>query len=292
MKQAATVLRMPEAMLERRRADILPAHMPERRKGAQAVERALRLLLHLATDDGAGQRLTDLAAGTELDAATARRLLSTLGRHGFVEQDPYNRRYFLGLEFFTLAAAASNRRSLGSNARTILERLTRETQLPAAFFRRAGNDLVCLDLAMPARAGQRCSIELGWRYPIGQGAFGVAVLAAMPDMEGEAVAIANLRRMSRAPEDAARSLHIQLKSTRRLGYALLSDSASGQIELAVAIVDREGRPEGALGVLIDANGTDECVAGCLPFLKAQARAIEQTIWQTGMVAVSSCETRP
>ena len=178
-----------------------------RRTGTQAVERALALLLHIASDDGAGQRLTDLSARTNLDAATVRRLLSSMARHGFVEQDQRNRRYFLGLEFFTIAAAASNRLDLASTTHQALYHLASETGATAAFCLCSGADLVCVDVARPPLESGDALLDMGSRRPIGAGAFGIAVLAALPDREGEDLILRNIPRMSRASENVARTFH-------------------------------------------------------------------------------------
>lgn len=259
-----------------------PGFAPERRNGAQAVERALTLLLQVARDDGSGQRLTDLAGRTGLDAATARRLLSTLARHGFVEQDPTSRRYYLGLEFFSLAAAASNRRGLGTTARDVLERLRLETGATAAFCLRSGLDLVCIDISRPANDCSNDSIDMGWRRPIGAGAFGIAVLAALPETEGENVAIANVRRISRAPEQAIRVIRQELIAARKNGFAHTIDPATGETHMAVAIVNRKGEPEGALGICLSGAANDNGdLLRHIQVLNAQAHAMEQVVWQLG-----------
>lgn len=265
--------------------------MPERRNGAQAVERALRLLLHLAAHDGSGQRLTDLAVENALDAATARRLLSTLGRYGFVEQDPFTRRYYLGLEFFTLAAAASNRRNVGTTARAVVERLAATTGADAAFFLRSGQELVCMDIARGEAGYADEGFEIGLRRTIGQGGFGLAILAALPEAEAEDIALATLIRTAVSPELAARQLFKDIDRVRLQGYALARNPLNGRSELAVVVLGRDGRPEGALGLGLpegpDAPDLPDLVRG----LVAQHQVMEQMVRQFGRGAISYCGTR-
>ena len=244
------------------------------------MERALALLLQIASDGGEGQRLTDLSAQTRLDASTVRRLLSSLARHGFVEQDARNRRYFLGLEFFTVAAAASNRLDLASTTHQTLGRLAAETGATAAFCLCSGEDLVCVDVARPSGDTGCTSLDMGSRCPIGAGAFGVAVLAALPDQEGEDLVIRNVRRMSRTPELAVRGIRQALLATRRHGYACERDLDTGIMPVAVAIINRDGRPEGALGLSLRAVANDnEGMDGHIRALSLQARAMEETVWR-------------
>lgn len=251
-----------------------------RRTGTQAVERALALLLQIASDDGAGQRLTDLSARTNLDASTVRRLLSSMARHGFIEQDARNRRYFLGLEFFTIAAAASNRLDLASTTHQTLWQLAAETGATAAFCLRSEADLVCVDVARAPHQLGGPMLDMGSRRPIGSGAFGIAVLAAMPDQEGEDLVLRNIRRMSRTSEDIARNIYDQRQHARRHGYACEHDPETGFSTFAVAIINRDGRPEGALGLTLLTAANDNAHVAChVRALARQARAMEETVWR-------------
>lgn len=265
--------------------------VPERRNGAQAVERALRLLQHLAAHDGAGQRLTDLATANALDAATARRLLATLDRYGFVEQDPFSRRYYLGLEFFTLAAAASNRRNVGTTARAIVARLAAGTRADAAFFLRAGQELVCMDYARGDEGNTGEGFEIGLRRSIGLGGIGLAVLAAMPDAEAEDIALATVVRVAVAPEAAARQLFQDLARAREQGFVSARNPTSGLIELAVAVLGRDGRVEGALGLGLPDEGVDCDLPVLIDLLAGQAQVLEQMVRQFGRGSISYCGTR-
>lgn len=282
MNPAATRLNLREPLVD---------EVPERRNGAQAVERALRLLQHLAAHDGAGRRLTDLAAENALDAATARRLLATLGRYGFVEQDPFSRRYYLGLEFFTLAAAASNRRNVGTTARAVVARLAAGTRADAAFFLRAGQELVCMDYAPGTGGSTGEGFEIGLRRSIGQGGFGLAVLAAMPDAEAEDIALATVIRAAIAPEAAARQLFRDLSRAREQGFVSARNPMSGCIELAVAVLGRDGRVEGALGLGLPDGGADCDLPPLIDLLAAQAQVLEQMVRQFGRGSISYCGTR-
>lgn len=227
--------------------DAEPARVIQR-SGTQAVDRALTLLHHLASGTGAGQPLGTLARRSGLDAATARRLLRALISHGFVEQDDRNRKYYLGLNFFTLAAAASNRLDLAEHVRASLFRLQRRTGRIAVYRLMSGADLVCVDSVQPSGAGNVGTGQIGTRLPVGADAFGIAVLAALPELEAEDLVIRNIRRFSHAPEETVRMLRTAILATRRKGYTLFDGGRAGTASLSVALVNRDGRPQGAIGL--------------------------------------------
>src|SRR5579863_1372200 len=81
----------------------------DRSTGTQSLERAVRLLREVASQEKRGARLTDLIAASGFTKGTARRLLAAMIREELLEQDPQTRRYFLGLETFKLGTIAADR---------------------------------------------------------------------------------------------------------------------------------------------------------------------------------------
>jgi DNA-binding IclR family transcriptional regulator len=224
-----------------------PAASAALRSGTQAVERALSLLMQIAIAGSEGQRLSDLAARAGLDASTTHRLVASLGRFGFVEQDPRSRHYFLGLEFFSVAAAAAARIDRNDAVKASLTRMHQATGATALYQMRSGHDLVCIDI-VPGRSALS-GAELGMRRPIGLGAAGIAVLAAMPDQDGEDLVVANIRRIAKDPEQAIIQIRNALLAARRLGYAHEAPGDSAASHLAMAIVRPDGQPVGALSIV-------------------------------------------
>lgn len=291
---------MSESVLPRALASSPAPDSVIRATGTQALSRALGLLFRIATEGHEGMRLSELADRTQLDSATARRLLICLQHYGFVEQDARSRRYFLGLDFFNLAAAASNRFDLSATIRGALSRLSQHSGETTAYFIRTGNDIVCTDMVRPADAPGPGPVDIGSRRAIGAGAFGMALLAALDTDEGEAIAIDNMRRLSRFPEDDARWIGEQIRLTRRRGYALEHDPAHGTVTLAIAILNRAGVPESVLGVSGSAPGRKARLDQLARMLAGEARHVEDAVWRQPttrglgfgppQVTVSACET--
>jgi DNA-binding IclR family transcriptional regulator len=254
---------------------------PAGRATSQTADRALQLLRLLAAAPPDGLRLSDLAAEAGLDRATAHRLLATLLRHDMAEQDGTTRRYRLGLEFFTLAAAASNRFDLAEVTRAALRRLAVATGDTALFCQRGGEDIVCLDLETGSFPIKTLPMDIGARRPLGCGAAGVAVLAALPPAEAELLLARNLARLSALHGLGAEELRAAVLACRRAGHAAFREDAQRRMAgVAVALLDRRGRPMGAIAVTSIAERLDaprEAAAAAL--LATEARAIEEQMWR-------------
>ncbi len=247
--------------------------------GAQAVDRALGLLRLVAAAPGEGLRLADLADASGLDRATVHRLLSSLAGNALVDQDAVSKRYTLGLEFFTLAAAASNRHDVADLARASLRTLSEQTGDTATLCLRSGANIVCMDVEMGSFSIKTLPMDIGSRRPLGAGAPGIAMLAALPDFEVEQVLDKVAPRLAEVPGQDRAQVLAAVTSCRACGYALVPDEPMGRIiGLAVTLNNRRGRPEGTLSI----NGIPERFAPerlpqLLAALDAQISAISQAM---------------
>ena len=212
----------------------------EQQGGVQAVRRAGALLRCLARAPASGSRLKDLAESTGLDRATVLRLLRTLCDEGLVEQDADSRLYHLGLDFFSLAAIASNRYDIHDLAHAAILSLVEELGDAVFFSLRSTHDAVCVDAHAGRYPLKTLAMDIGARLPLGAGATGIALLAALPDDEIANILTHNAARLLRhgaTPErvDAA------IQRFREVGFAF--DDGLGRVHtIAVALPDRRGRP--------------------------------------------------
>jgi len=90
----------------------------EGRGGDSSVEKALDLLLHLATSGAFG--VTALSRAVGLPKSTAHRLLAALGRRGLVERDAEGR-YRPGMRLVALGLGVLDREPVVAAARSVLE---------------------------------------------------------------------------------------------------------------------------------------------------------------------------
>ena len=220
---------------------------PRHATGSQTVDRALALVQTVAAQSGAGLRLSELAAANGLDRATAYRLLLSLTNRGFLDQDSVTKRYTLGLEFFALAATASNQIDLGAVARSVLHSLAGESGDTAMFCVRSGQSLFCLDVEFGDFPVKAVPMDIGSHRPLGAGSASLAILSAMQDYEIEAVLKRSAARLAEVPNQDPQLIRHAVEECRARGYALAPEDPVGRIiGMSVVITSRTGRALGAL----------------------------------------------
>lgn len=246
--------------------------------GSKTVERTLGLLKLVASAPTEGLRLMDLAEQSGLDRSTTYRLMSSLVRFNFVDQDTENKRYALGLEFFALAAAASNRHDLSARARTALEDLSKATGDTITYCLRSSHDLICVDVETGRHPLPNLPMDIGSRRPVGAGATGVALLAVLPDYEIEEVLTQQRERLLRRHVDIE-DVRRAVEACRDLGYALAPDAPGGKVlGLAIPLIARNGRPIGTLTINGEADRfAEDRVAGLAALLREQARRLHEEL---------------
>lgn len=255
---------------------------PAKRTGRnQSVQRAIALLRAVAVAPSDGERLADLAATAGLDRGTAHRILATLVDGGMVEQDAKTKRYHLGIEFFTLASAASNRFDVQEITRTSLERLASLTGDSVFFSVRSNDDIVCLDVAIGSFPIKTLPMDIGTRRPLGAGAPGIAILSALSDEEVGEILGRNADRLARVPGQDRNTIEAGIAHCREHGFAVSPPREGPEIRsVAVAMLDRRQRPISVLSVTAIVDRMREPRPRDLAdALKTEARTIEEAMWR-------------
>lgn len=218
--------------------------------GAQSVDRALALLALIGRQSAAGISLSGLVSISKLNKATVRRLVLALMRAGLVEQDAGSRTYHLGEDAYLLGLLAQGRHGLLSQAMEQVQRLARDTGDAAFISVRRGLYSVCLHREDGAHPIRTYALMPGAHHPLGVGAGSLAMLAALPDSEVEAVIAANSSELtSNYPLLTPDALRAQLAQTREAGIALnpglIFEDSWG---LGVALHGPDGQLVGALSI--------------------------------------------
>lgn len=164
-----------------------PAAGPAPPSGAQSVERALSLLTLVGRSSAEGASLTEIVAASGLNKPTARRLLVALIRARLVEQDEATRRYHLGQEAFVLGTLAARRHSLLEHATDSLRQLAEVSGDTAFLSVRHGDYALCLHREEGSFEIRTHALNTGDQHPLGIGAGSLAMLAALPEAERDAV---------------------------------------------------------------------------------------------------------
>lgn len=245
--------------------------------GAQAIDRAATLLLLVGRAGPSGARLSDLVDQCNLSKPTVRRMLLALARAGLLDQDLDTRRYYLGPEIHVLGTLASARFGIHSIAVRPLVRLSQQTGDTAFLSVPRGVYSICVhreEGPFPIRVH---ALHAGDRHPLGVGAGGLALLAALPDEELEEILAANADVLAdKYPPFSPSALRALVQDTRTRGYALnpgmlLPDSWA----IGVPICGADGRPVGALSIAAtESRLSPHRQLEIAPLLKKEAAWIE------------------
>lgn len=215
-------------------------------KPVRSVERALRILSTVAqSDEPLG--LSEISNRTEVDKATALRLLATLESRQLVQRDPASRRYAAGAGLWQMLT--SWRRDLCSVSRPQLESLRRVTDETVTLVCPRGLERVVVEsLAAPH---ELCVVPVvGSTQPIYAGASGKVLMAWLSDKERERIIeLTGLKPVTgNAHTDRARFLE-ELAAVRRRGYAYAIGTVTvGAAAVATPILDASGHVTAALSV--------------------------------------------
>lgn len=253
--------------------------------GTQSIGRAVALLRQLAATRNRGAGLSELVEASGLAKPTCRRILLALIEAGLAEQDPITRRYFLGPEAYVLGTVAADRFGLHRLAADSVTRLARETGDAAFLQVRRDWSVVCLqreDGDFPIRSHV---LAAGDRHPIGCGAGGITIAAAMPDAEIEASFEANDAILATRYRMLNRPLMRDLVAeARRLGYGLNRGLLfPGSWGMGMVVRDERGRPNACLSLAaIESRMQPDRQVQLAELLREEVRRVEARIAETGL----------
>jgi len=184
----------------------------------------------------------------QLEKSTAHRLLQRLEEERMLVRDPGLRGYRLGPLLYELGLAALPETNLRELSHPALQALARGSGDMAFLVVRSGFESVCVDRIAGNFAIQTMTQGVGDRHPLGVGAGGLAILAALSEADARIVATAvgpQLRRY-RLTE---KQLRERVEATRASGLALDEGSAALDVTaLGRAVRDRSGAPVAAVFV--------------------------------------------
>jgi len=246
----------------------------------QTLERAIGLMRILAAAGSEGRRLVDLQRETGLTKPTVHRILDSLRSQDFVEQVEDSRRYRLGKELAVLGWSAGRTvydlKELAAEEMAAVASKTGDTSFLAL---RSGHEAVCIDRQTGSYPVKAFTVEVGTRRPLGIGATGVALLAALDPEQAELVSNTIRAQLSKFPNAGLRQIREAVAQARRDGYALSEGlMLKGVSGLAVTISDGHGHPVAAIGTAaISDRMTSKRIPEIVRILKMHANRIEQRI---------------
>lgn len=222
-----------------------------RSRGEIAVlHKALDVLERLAGDDGL--TVAEICEGTPITKAAAYRVLNTLEARGYVLRDSDDhevRRYSLGPAAEALGGVMQSSAGIVDAARPAMETLWQEFGETVNLGVLSRGQVLYLDI-LESDQGLRTSVQVGSRDGPHSTALGKAMLACLPVSEARRIfSETNRIRMTPNTVVAIPSLLRQLDECRTRGFSLDDEeNEPGARCVASAIVDRRGRPLGAISV--------------------------------------------
>lgn len=220
---------------------------PELVAGAQSLRRGLSILRLLSANHLDGLRLREISEHLDLERSTAHRLLACLCEEQFVEKSPTGKHYHLGLASMQLGFASSQRIPLVERYRPVMQRLARISGDTVFLVARQGDYAICLHCEEGHFPVKITTTVVGGTRPLGIGAGGNALLAAMDDQE----IVQLYRRHQTLFETSALPQETLLQSlgrTRRNGYAETIDVISQGITAVGALIPLGEHPFAAISI--------------------------------------------
>jgi len=243
----------------------------------ESLDRGLRVLELF----GAGHRpmtLSDVARAANLSRATARRILFTLERGGFVAGD--GKLFSLTPRVLVLASAYLSSNQIVAVLQPLIDQVASETREVCSMAILDGEDAVFVARASPARVFS-AGIDIGYRLPAFCTSVGRVLLGRLANDE-LVETITTMALAARTPHTVVDKelLIATVVTDRSKGYSLVDQEAEdGFRSIAVPVRRYDGAIVAAInvGAHIDRIPTGEMIDRFLPALKMAAAAAQRLL---------------
>ena len=243
----------------------------------ESLDRGLRLLQKFGATSGP-MTLSDLARAAELPRATARRILFTLERGGFVATD--GKLFTLTPHVLTLAASYLRSSQVVTVLQPVLDRIATSAQEISSLAVLDGEEVVFIARGSPARVFS-AGLDIGYRLPAFCTSVGRAMLGQFDDAE-LVTRLAAMRREALTPHTVTdpERLFAAIIADRAKGYSLVDREAEPHFRsISVPIRRYDGTIIAAInmGAHVDRVSTDEMMERFLPLLREGADAVKSML---------------
>ncbi|GAA4252972.1 IclR family transcriptional regulator [Dactylosporangium darangshiense] len=236
------------------------------------VDRALRVLEAFLTEDR-DLGVLELARKVDLDKSVIHRILTTLVRRGFLEQNPVSRRYRVGLRVWELGQRYVAGHQFEELATAALTRIVENHPYTTGSLSILDGTEVVVLLALRSAGPISVYVDPGTRLPAALTASGRAVLA-YASSEDVAAALQAGRSAASHTRPSAAALAKDLAAIRETGHAINRGGYfPGIATVAACVRDQAGTPLGALSVYFPIAPETEDLFAKLP--DAVGEAVEE-----------------
>jgi IclR family pca regulon transcriptional regulator len=243
----------------------------------ESLDRGLRLLQKFGAKSGP-MTLTDLARAAELPRATARRILFTLERGGFIATD--GKLFTLTPHVLTLAASYLRSSQVVSVLQPVLDRTAAAAQEISSLAVLDGDEVVFIARGSPARVFS-AGLDIGYRLPAFCTSVGRAMFGQLDNAE-LAARLAAMRReaMTSYTVTDPKLLLVTIIADREKGYSLVDREAEpGFRSISVPVRRYDNTIVAAInmGAHVDRISTGEMIDRFLPLLQGGAEEVKDLL---------------
>jgi IclR family pca regulon transcriptional regulator len=243
----------------------------------ESLDRGLRLLQCFGTN-AAPMTLSDLARAADLPRATARRMLFTLQRGGFVSGD--GKLFSLTPHVLTLAASYLRSSQLVTVLQPVLDRIAIAAREISSLAVLDGEDVVFIARGSPARVFSG-GLEIGYRLPAFCTSVGRAMLGQFDDSD-LAARLKVMKREALTPqtETGLKGLLARIAVDRAQDYSLVDREAEPHFRSISVPVRRYDNVIVAainMGAHIDRVPAEVLVDRFLPLLREGAESVRSQL---------------
>lgn len=244
-----------------------------------SLKRGVFLLKVLTTATRRGLTLVELSDRTGIPHSSTHRILRQLIAERLVEHHDEERRYRLGPMVFELGVAGSILHDIRDLCDGPMRILTEATEDAVYLTVRSGFDSVVLHRHEGAFAIRAFAVAVGSRRPLGFGAGGLAILAAITEPERSNVIDRVAPGLARFQKITSSEVAHACAEASRIGAAITSNQVTlGATTMGVAFRDSLSQPIGALSVSsLTQRMSSHRVAEIIELLRKAAADIEKLI---------------
>jgi IclR family acetate operon transcriptional repressor len=214
---------------------------------SSTVDKALELLNHF-NQNRMRIGLSELARLARIDKATAYRLLTTLTKHGLIEQENDSRAYRLGAATLRLARIREASLPVTALVTPIIEGLAEKTGETAHAALLAGHSLATIGI-VNSKKSLHVSLDAGERLPLHATASGIACLAFLPADDVTRLLKGKLQSFTQHTSSSTEKVLAQVEVSRAQGFSESDQGYEvGVYGIAAPVFSAEGFATGTVAV--------------------------------------------
>ena len=253
------------------------SHLSESKEFVTSLARGLSVI-RAFDKDHSRLTLTEVAARTELNRATARSFLFTLNALGYIDSD--GKRFWLAPKILELGYAYLVSQPIVDTVQPFIERVSQETGESCSVSMLDGSDVVYIARYLTHHI-MSVTLNVGTRLPAYATSMGRILLSAQNDDEIDALlSDTPLKPFTEFTLTDIGALKQELHKTREQGYSIVSQELEiGLRSIAVPIRNQNGRIVAAINVGTQAARIDEqeLIDRILPSLQRAADEIRNVL---------------